>query len=413
MFRRLLGAKARIPYVSTVARRLAPVLLIAWATPSHAFFASLAASPNPNGGSFTVTWSNPSSLTYTLQQLPPSGSWGSVTTTTSTSYAFSGKSTGTWSYRLKYTKVQCSGFPEPTCGPVTTYSETIQVTVHVAPPVPTGLTGPATDYNGAYTISWNASSGASSYRLQEKVGSGSWTQIYSGSSISRAISGKSAGSYSYRVRACNSSSICSNWSTTHTTTVAAAPSTPTGLTAPTQDTDGSYTVSWNTATGASSYRLDEKVGSGSWAQIYSGAGTSRAISGKSPATYSYRVKGCNVESVCSNWSSSISVEVVPPNTAPTADAGPNLAITLPANANLIGSVLDDGLPNPPAAVTAAWSVDSGPGTVTFANASSASTSATFSTDGTYVLRLTADDSSLQASDTVTITVSPPAGCTGP
>ena len=38
-----------------------------------------------------------------------------------------------------------------------------------------------------------------------------------------------------------------------------------------------------------------------------------------------------------------------------------------------------------------WTKVSGPGTVTFANAASASTTATFTHAGLYVLRLTADD----------------------
>jgi hypothetical protein len=47
---------------------------------------------------------------------------------------------------------------------------------------------------------------------------------------------------------------------------------------------------------------------------------------------------------------------------------------------------------------------SGPGGVVFGNASSAQTTATFSTYGTYVLRLSADDTELTSSDDVQITV---------
>jgi hypothetical protein len=42
-----------------------------------------------------------------------------------------------------------------------------------------------------------------------------------------------------------------------------------------------------------------------------------------------------------------------------------------------------------AALASAWTKVSGPGNVTFTSPSSASTGATFSTAGTYVLRLTA------------------------
>jgi hypothetical protein len=94
----------------------------------------------------------------------------------------------------------------------------------------------------------------------------------------------------------------------------------------------------------------------------------------------------------------------PVNQPPVVNAGSNQTITSPAAATLNGTVADDGLPNPPGAVTATWSMDSGPGTVTFANPAATVTNATFSVAGTYVLRLTASDSALSASSPVTITV---------
>src|SRR5262245_16828371 len=81
-------------------------------------------------------------------------------------------------------------------------------------------------------------------------------------------------------------------------------------------------------------------------------------------------------------------------------------LSLPISASLIGTVSDDGLPNPPGVVTTTWSKVSGPGTVTFGNAAAVSTTASFSLSGSYVLRLTANDSALQASDDISITVNP-------
>jgi hypothetical protein len=95
----------------------------------------------------------------------------------------------------------------------------------------------------------------------------------------------------------------------------------------------------------------------------------------------------------------------PVNNAPFVDAGPDQTIALPANATLDGTVTDDGLPNPPGAVTTTWTKASGPGTVTFGNANAVDTIAGFSAAGTYVLRLEATDSVLTSNDTVTITVS--------
>ena len=93
----------------------------------------------------------------------------------------------------------------------------------------------------------------------------------------------------------------------------------------------------------------------------------------------------------------------PGNIAPTVDAGPDLAVTLPANATLDGTVSDDGLPT--ATLTQTWTMDSGPGIVTFSDATAVDTTAAFTVAGTYVLRLTATDGALSVNDTVTVTVS--------
>src|SRR4030095_15557096 len=63
----------------------------------------------------------------------------------------------------------------------------------------------------------------------------------------------------------------------------------------------------------------------------------------------------------------------------------------------------DGLPFG-STLTTSWTSLSGPGTVTFTNPNVTVTTATFSATGTYVLRLTANDSALSASDDITITV---------
>jgi hypothetical protein len=100
--------------------------------------------------------------------------------------------------------------------------------------------------------------------------------------------------------------------------------------------------------------------------------------------------------------------LVPVNLAPVVNAGTNQTITLPASASLSGIATDDGMPNPPGSLTVTWSRVSGPGTVNFASPNTASTNATFSAAGTYVLRLSAFDGSLTNFADVTITVNPAA-----
>ncbi len=103
----------------------------------------------------------------------------------------------------------------------------------------------------------------------------------------------------------------------------------------------------------------------------------------------------------------------PVNQAPIANAGADQAITLPAVANLLGQMQDDGLPVP-GICTYSWSKLSGPGNVSFANSSALQTTASFSLTGSYVLRLTVNDSALQSSDDLNVTVNAAAGnpCAG-
>ena len=96
----------------------------------------------------------------------------------------------------------------------------------------------------------------------------------------------------------------------------------------------------------------------------------------------------------------------PGNLPPSVDAGPDQTITLPDDAILDGTVSDDGIPDPPGTVTSSWSQVSGPGVVTFGDASALDTTASFSTAGIYVLRLTASDGEYSPSDEVIITVEP-------
>jgi len=93
------------------------------------------------------------------------------------------------------------------------------------------------------------------------------------------------------------------------------------------------------------------------------------------------------------------------NRAPNVDAGPDQTVTLPNDAFLDGTVTDDGLP-PAEAVTTTWSQVSGPNTVTFAYPNAVDTTISSLIAGTYVLRLTANDSEFAPFDELTITVWP-------
>ena len=96
----------------------------------------------------------------------------------------------------------------------------------------------------------------------------------------------------------------------------------------------------------------------------------------------------------------------PANQAPTVRTSAD-SVVFPAAATLDGTVSDDLLPDPPGTVNVVWSQLSGPGIVTFANASVVHTTATFSIPGVYELQLTADDGELTGNDTVLLSAVDP------
>ena len=134
--------------------------------------------------------------------------------------------------------------------------------------------------------------------------------------------------------------------------------------------------------------------------------TNTTASFTAAGTYVLRITANDTELSASD-DVTITVDPPPVNQAPVVNAGGDQTITLPASATLAGTVSDDGLPLG-ASVSTQWSQVSGPGTTSFADGSALNTMASFSADGTYVLRLTADDTALSASDDLTVVVNPEA-----
>ncbi|HXI49999.1 MAG TPA: Ig-like domain-containing protein, partial [Candidatus Saccharimonadales bacterium] len=114
------------------------------------------------------------------------------------------------------------------------------------------------------------------------------------------------------------------------------------------------------------------------------------------------------QSVNNLFSRSFLVTVSSVNDAPVVNAGADRTVTLPATLALAGSVTDDA-----PGWTAAWSKVSGLGSVTFTPSGNPVCTAGFSLPGTYILRLTANDGSLSASDDISVTVLAAGDVTGP
>ncbi len=141
----------------------------------------------------------------------------------------------------------------------------------VARDVSTQLGAPATigfdtnPNNGSFTVSWGSVAAATSYILQEQVGGGAWTTVYSGSATSAALSGKSGGSYIYRAEGCIGTT-CGAF--TSSVTMGVTPTLPT-VTVPSGTINGTYTVSWTAPATASAYTVQERLNGGAWATIAS------------------------------------------------------------------------------------------------------------------------------------------------
>lgn len=88
---------------------------------------------------------------------------------------------------------------------------------YVAPPNPSTLNYPASSNTGTYTVSWTKVSSNAWYELQESKNNGTWYQVAGGEvGINSAVlSGRTNGSYLYRVRSCDDEGGCrqTGWKT--------------------------------------------------------------------------------------------------------------------------------------------------------------------------------------------------------
>ena len=98
-------------------------------------------------------------------------------------------------------------------------------------------------------------------------------------------------------------------------------------------------------------------------------------------------------------------QAVPANMGPVVSSSGTISGNVNTALAISATATDDAKPAP---LTLAWSLLSGPGSVTFGNSAAAATTATFAQPGTYTLRLTANDGAITtfANAAATITVPP-------
>lgn len=196
------------------------------------------------------------------------------------------------------------------------------------PPVLSSPANGSPNISTSPTLSWNASSGSSYYRLQVSSNSNFTSTVFDENNIlgtSKQITGLSNNStYYWRVNGSNSAGT-SDWSSptwSFTTIPGAGPNPPT-LAAPSNgatNVSTSPTLSWFSSSGATAYRLQVSTASGFTTTVFDQSnitGTSQQITGLSGnTTYYWRVNASNTNGT-SNWSSPVwSFITTPPSQTP-------------------------------------------------------------------------------------------------
>lgn len=278
------------------------------ALPSGMIVDSIAVPQTSSTGTYAIAWtlrqivSDPNSFSFYRDQLEEATSpdfsnavqiFQSLPGTRPTSYTLTGKSTGTYYYRIR----SCASV----CTPYITGANPILVDTTIASPgVPSSITVPSSS-TGTYTISWGSAGGiVATYELYESTSSAfaTSTLVHQGGAtvLSRTLT-RTAGTYYYRVRACNTAG-CGNYQAgANPVVVVSIPSPPAGISLPFSVFAGvPYTISWGASAGSPTrYELYESTNSGfaTSTLISSGSSLSFGIPRRTRGVYYYRVRACN------------------------------------------------------------------------------------------------------------------------
>jgi fibronectin type 3 domain-containing protein len=209
----------------------------------------------PGNAQVTLTWTASSGATgYNVNRSTTTGGpYTQVSAPTATTFSDTGLTNG-----KKYFYV-ISAFNS--AGQSANSAEVSATPSVPAPATPIGLAAVAG--NTQVSLTWSASSGATSYHVKRSTSSGAETQISAPSSNSFTDTGLTNGTkYFYVVSGVNSGGESANSSEVNATPTAPAmaPATPTGL----QATAGNAQVSlsWNASTGATSYHVKRSTTNG-------------------------------------------------------------------------------------------------------------------------------------------------------
>jgi|GEM_PF-7105342 len=280
---------------------------------------SNAAPPTPTGLSATpgnaqasLSWSTSNGASsYSVKRATTSGGpYAQVAVPTSTSYIDTSLTNGITYY---YVVSALKGAAESANSAQVSALPVAAVTV---PAAPTGLS--ATPGNTQVSLSWSASSGATSYHVRRgSASSGPYTQVAAPTSASYTDTSLSNGTtYYYVVTALNTAGESANSSQVSALPVAAVtiPAPPIGLSATAGNAQVS--LSWSTSNGATSYHVKRATASsGPYTQLAVPTSTSYTdTSSANATTYYYVVTALNSAGESAN-STQVSATPAAPGTS--------------------------------------------------------------------------------------------------
>src|SRR2546426_932858 len=332
-----------LTHTTTYTYRVSAINSIGTGSPSSTASATtLAVAPSsPTGLAATAVASSQISLSWTA----PADNGGSAVT----GYKIERTTDGgtTWSILVANTGSTATTYSDTGLAHTTTYTYRVSAinsvgtgsasnsasatTLAVAPSSPTGLAATAVS-SSQISLSWsvpadNGGSPLTGYKVERSTDGGTTWTILVANTGSAATAYSDTGlthttTYTYRVSAINSVGTSSTSSTAPATTLAVAPSTPTGLTATTVSAS-QISLSWsapadNGGSAISGYKVERSTDGGTtWSTIVPNSGSaSTAYSDTGLAhgvTYAYKVSAVNSvgTSSPSNTASATTLAVAP------------------------------------------------------------------------------------------------------
>lgn len=255
-------------------------------------------------GAYALGWSATAGATrYEVEENSNGAGWMQVHNAAGQSLGISAKPGGTYSYRAR------------ACNPVgcTEFGAAVTVSVVYPPAVAPGLDAPGRAAPGSIGLGWNGIGGADRYMLQENANGSGWVTLLDAHAISYATTHRVAGTYVYRVAACNGAG-CGSWSAVASVAVIGPPTLEPVISAPGVVSVTAYSLSWTVPANSESFVLQESPNGAGWTTVQGSASNSFAAQ-RGKGSYAYRVQACNFAG-CGPFSGVATVTVSLPPAVP-------------------------------------------------------------------------------------------------